>query len=140
MEERDWQKIATEIKNYQKIRTFLVFFCYIFIVFALLFYVAQFSLNNNKIHIVRKSNQNSIFAKKTMLNPSLKFAYDANKIMSIKAQEAFYKKDAETILKEVSAEAEIGNITAGTLTIQDSGDYLVFSNNPILIINQYNYE
>ena len=140
MEERDWQKIATEIKNYQKIRTFLVFFCYIFIVFALLFYVVQFSLNNNKIHIVRKSNQNSIFAKKTMLNPSLKFAYDDNKIMSIKAQEAFYKKDAETILKQVSAEAEIGDITAGKLTIQDSGDYLVFSDNPILIINQYNYE
>jgi len=140
MEERDWQKIVTEIKNYQKIRAFLVFFCYIFIIFALLFYVVQFSLNNNKIHIVRKSNQNSISAKKTMLNPSLKLAYDTNKIMSIKAQEAFYKKDAETILKQVSAEAEIGDITAGKLTIQDSGDYLVFSDNPILIINQYNYE
>ena len=140
MEERDWQKIVTEIKNYQKIQAFLVFFCYIFIVFALLFYVVQFSLNNNKIHIVRKSNQNSLYAKKTMLNPSLKFAYDTNKIMSIKAQEAFYKKDAETILKQVSAEAEIGDITAGKLTTQDSGNYLVFSDNPILIINQYNYE
>ena len=60
--------------------------------------------------------------------------------MLIKAKQAFYKKDAETTLQQVFAESEIGNITAGQLVIYDSGNYLVFSDNPVLILNQHNYE
>jgi len=140
MEERDWQKIIAEIKKYQKIRFFMITFCYTFIICALLFYVVQFFTKSDKIHIIKKSNQNSEISEKTMLNPSLKFAYEENKIMLIKAKQAFYKKDAETTLQQVFAESEIGNITAGKLIIHDSGNYLVFSNNPVLILNQHNYE
>ncbi len=140
MEERDWQTIIVEIKKYQKCRIFMVVFCYTFIVCALLFYMTQFFAQNDKIHIINKSNKNNQISEKIMLNPSLKFAYEENKIMLIKAKQALYKKDAETTLQQVFAESEIGNITAGKLVIHDSGDYLVFSDNPILIINQYNYE
>ncbi len=140
MEERDWQKIIAEIKKYQKIRIFMIVFCYTFIVCSLLFYIMQFFAGNDKIHIIKKSSQNSEIAEKIMLNPSLKFAYEENKIMLIKAQQALYKKDSETTLQQVFAESEMGNITAGKLIIHDAGDYLVFSDNPVLIINQYNYE
>ncbi len=141
MEERDWQKIIADIKKYQKIRFFMITFCYAFIICALLFYIVQFFIKSDKIHIIKKSNQkNSEISEKTMLNPSLKFAYEENKIMLIKAKQAFYKKDAETTLQQVFAESEIGNITAGQLVIYDSGNYLVFSDNPVLILNQHNYE
>jgi hypothetical protein len=140
MEDRDWQKIMTEIKKYQKIRIFMIFLCYTFIICALLFYIIQFFAKNDKIHIINKSNQNSQISEKIMLNPSLKFAYEENKIMLIKAKQALYKKDAETTLQQVFAESEIGNITAGKLVIHDAGNYLIFSENPMLIINQYNYE
>jgi hypothetical protein len=140
MVERDWQKIINEIQYYQKIHNFLVFFCYAFIVFAIIFYIVQFSVNNNKIQIVRKSNQDNLSTKKIMLEPRLNFAYDENKIMFVKAHQALYEKDAETILKQVFAEAEIGNITAGELIIKDSGNELVFSDHPVLILNQNSYE
>jgi hypothetical protein len=37
---------------------------------------------------------------------------------------------------DVFAEGKIGKITAGELEITESGDHMVFTKNPVLILNQ----
>ena len=50
--------------------------------------------------------------------------------------EVHHKDENEAILYDVFAEGDIGKITAGELQINQDGDHLVFTKNPILILNK----
>ena len=71
-----------------------------------------------------------------MTNPRIKFQHDNNQVYHIQAKKAFHKNDQEALLQDVFASGDIGNITAGELKIDEEGNHLVFSHNPVLILNK----
>ena len=71
-----------------------------------------------------------------MVNPRINFQYNQDQIYSIRAKKAFHKNNSEAVLQDVFATGEIGNISAGELKIEEDGNRLIFSNNPVLILNQ----
>ena len=71
-----------------------------------------------------------------MTNPRIKFEHGDAQVYHIQAKKAFHKNNQEAILYDVFATGEIGNITAGELEIDEKGDHLIFTKNPILILNK----
>ena len=70
------------------------------------------------------------------MNPRIKFQYSDNQIYNIRAKKAFHKDESEVILYDVFAKGDLGNITSGQLKIDEAGDHLVFTKNPVLILKQ----
>ena len=75
-----------------------------------------------------------------MINPRIKFQYTEDQIYTIKAKRAVHKDEQEVTLYDVYATGEAGNITAGQLVINDEGNHLVFTQNPVLILNKTEHE
>ena len=71
-----------------------------------------------------------------MINPRIKLQYSENQVYAIKAKKAVHQDDQEVTLFDVFAAGEAGNITSGKLVINDNGDHLVFTQNPVLILNK----
>jgi len=136
MNHKDLRNIIKEIKRYQQIRAFLIFICYSFLVFAFIFYIFEFLQQRNIVQIVRNANS-VINNEKNISKPWINFEYEPNKILFIKADSALYKNDNEIILQNVFAKGDVGEISSGNLFIANEGKDLTFSENPVLIINQY---
>ncbi len=134
----DHEKIIKLFYSHLRIKNFITFLCYFLIVGGVLIYVFYGFRQSNKIKIVRKIQDNSASyqTEKTMTNPSIKFEHGNQEVYHIKAKKAFHKNDREAILYDVFATGEIGNITAGELEISEQGDHLIFTKNPILILNK----
>jgi hypothetical protein len=73
---------------------------------------------------------------KIMTNPRIKLQYGQGQLYNIQAKEAFHEDEDEVFLYDVFATGKIGNITSGQLKIYNSGDHLIFTKNPILILNK----
>ena len=71
-----------------------------------------------------------------MTNPRIKFQYNDSQVYQIQAKKAFHQDNEEALLYDVFATGEIGNITAGELKIDEEGNHLVFTKNPVLILNK----
>ena len=69
-------------------------------------------------------------------SPDVVVKGDDGKTYTIKAKKAFHLNDEEVALQEVFANSEIGTISAGELQIKDEGNHLIFSKNPVLILNK----
>jgi hypothetical protein len=104
-------------------------------VFIYVFYALN---QGNAIKIARdyKKNPEEYKTEKIMTNPRINFQYNDDQVYYIKAKKAFHKDDQEAVLYDVFATGEIGNITAGELKIDEEGNHLVFSKNPVLILNK----
>jgi hypothetical protein len=131
------EKILQSINLHIKIKKYLSFFAYFFIVsgvFIYAFYAINSPNKNFKIVFDYKKDPTQFKTEKTMTNPRMKFHYDGDKIYNITAKSASHEDEAEIVLQDVYVVADIGNITAGELKIDDDGNHLIFSKNPVLIL------
>ncbi len=126
-----------------KVKKYLTILCY-FLIIAGIFVYIFYALNkdNQKYKLVSdyQKNPEKYQVEKIMINPRIKFQYTENQIYTIKAKKAAHKDDEEVTLFDVYATGEAGNITAGKLVINDEGNHLVFSQNPVLILNKTDNE
>jgi len=131
--------IIKRINFHQKIKKYLTivsYFCIIVGFFIYIFYAVN--KNTQKYQLVSdyKKNPEKFKTEKIMTNPRIRFQYNENQIYTIKAKKAVHKDDQEVTLFDVFATGEVGNITSGKLVINDDSNHLVFTQNPVLILNK----
>jgi len=134
------KKTLESFKAHLKTKEIITKLCYVILVLGALTY-AFFAIDKGKtIKIVNdfKKNQKKYKIEKIMTNPRMQFQYDNNQIYHIKAKKAVHKDNTEAVMYDVFATGKLGNITAGELEIDENGDHLVFTKNPILILNKTN--
>lgn len=127
------------IKKHVWIRKYLTQICYLFIiggVFVYIFYAVV--KNNEKFKLVAQygADPEKYKTEKIMVNPRIKYLHSDNKLYDIVAKKAVHKDEEEVVLYDVKATGEVGSITAGELNVSDNGDHLVFTKNPVLILNK----
>jgi hypothetical protein len=108
------------------------------IIFSLTLYLSNFFKKKQVVRIVNQINdyEKTINAEKIMINPRITIKHDDGKTYSIKAKKAYHLNEEEVALQEVFANSDIGKISAGELQIKDEGNHLIFSKNPVLILNK----
>jgi len=132
------QKTLEVFNSHLRIRNALTKLCYASIVLGLFIYVFYAFNQSRTIKIVTDYAKGikEYKTEKIMTNPRIKFQYNDTQVYNIRAKKAFHKDENEALLYDVFAEGDIGKITAGELKIDQEGDHLVFTKNPILILNQ----
>ncbi len=138
MDERTLQVLKL-IQSHSKIKNYLTILCYFAIISGIFVYVIHaMSKNNHVVKLVKQYNENSDNYKieKIMTNPRMIFQHDDGQLYNIKAKKAHHLDQDEVILYDVFATGNIGNITAGELEVKDKGNHLIFTQNPVLILNR----
>lgn len=133
--------ILKTIKSHSRIKQYLTVLCYILIVGGILFYIIDaINKTNHTIKLVNdyKNKPKEFKATKTMINPSIDYQYNENEVYHIQAAKAYHESDQEVIMYDISAKGKIGNIEAGKLEIKEKGERLIFTDNPVLILNETN--
>ena len=130
--------ILNRINLHLKIRRYLTVSSYFLIIGGFLVY-AFYAINSRnaqyKLVSDYKENPQHYTMEKIMTNPRIKFQYNDNQIYEIEAKKAVHKNDEEVTLYDVYGVGDIGNISAGELQIDEQGDHLVFTQSPVLILN-----
>lgn len=133
-------KTLKEFRLHKQIKRILTKICYGLILGGIFVYIFYGFNGKNSVKIINdyKANRKNFTIEKVMTNPHIKLQYDDSQIYDIQALKAINtdKEDGEMLLFDVFADGDLGKITAGELKIDDSGDHLVFTKNPILILNQ----
>jgi hypothetical protein len=126
------------IDSQHKIKKFLTISCYLLIVGGFFVYVFYGFKKSNAIKLVkdRAESLKDYKTEKIMTNPRIKIQHENGNIYDIRAKKALHENEQEVIMYDVFAEGKIGKITAGELEITESGDHMVFTKNPVLILNQ----
>lgn len=122
-----------------KVKKYITILCYFFIaagIFIYVFYALNKDTQKYKLVSDYQKNPEKYQIEKIMINPRIKFQYTEDQIYAIKAKRAVHKDEQEVTLYDVYAAGEAGNITAGQLVINDEGNHLVFTQNPVLILNK----
>lgn len=134
------KKVLKLIKSHSRIKNFLLILSYLLIIGGIFSYVFYAFNQSHTIKLVNefKQNERQFKSEKIMTNPRIKFQYNDDQTYQIRAKQAFHRDEQEVILYDVFATGEIGNISAGELKINEEGNHLVFSQNPILILNESN--
>lgn len=132
------EEVLKLFQSHSRIRNFLTILCYVLIVGGLFVYVF-YAFNQSqtvKLVVKYKESPKEFQTEKIMMNPRMNFEHKDGQIFHIKAKKAFHKDNQEMVLYDVSSDGEIGQISAGELKISESGDHLVFSNNPVVILRK----
>lgn len=133
-------KTLKEFRLHSQIKRVLTKICYGLILGGIFIYIFYGFSGKNSVKIINdyKANRKNFTTEKVMTNPHIKLQYDDSQIYDIQALKAINsdKENGEMLLFDVFADGDLGKITAGELKIDDSGDHLVFTKNPILILNQ----
>jgi hypothetical protein len=108
----------------------LLLFC--FAIFA--FYIFNNPQKRYKIVTDYKEGKKNIKSEKVMINPTIDFKYDDSQIFTIEAKKASHTDRSSITMYDVNAKGDIGTITAGKVEVNQKGDRLIFSKNPVLII------
>lgn len=132
------EQLLKILKSQHKIRSLLTILCYALIIGGLFVYVFYAFNQSRTIKLVKKHAENikEYETEKIMTNPRMKLQHSDQNIYNINAKKAFHKNQEEVILYDVFAEGAIGKITAGELEVSEEGNHLVFTKNPVLILNQ----
>jgi hypothetical protein len=132
------EEVLKLIKSQTKIRHLLTTLCYLMIVGGILVYVYYAVNKTDTIKLVKDKADNisEYKTEKIMTNPRIKLQHNDGSIYDIKAKKAFHQTESEVILYDVFAEGNLGKITAGELEVSESGDHLIFTKNPVLILNR----
>ncbi len=132
------QKTLKIFHSHHRIKRFLTNLCYAMIIGGLFIYIFYAFTHSRTIKLVTEYEKGikEYKTEKIMTNPRIKFQYSDNQIYNIRAKKALHKDESEALLYDVFAEGDIGKITAGELKIDENGDHLVFTENPILILNK----
>ena len=135
--DRNIKQVLVGIQRYGKIKKFLTILCYLVIIFGVMLYIFHGLSNQNNIKFINdlNSNKDNYLSEKIMTNPKIILQYNHYDIYNIKASKAMHKSNNEIILEDVFAEGNIGKITSGQLKISEDGNQLVFTKNPVLILN-----
>ncbi len=133
------EQVLQLIQSYARTKKLLTIICYAAIIIGILNYVFHAFDKSQVIRLVNEYQKNSdkYETEKIMTNPSIKLQHQGSEIYYIKAKKAIHsdnKQDA--VLYDVFATSVTGNITAGELKISENGDRLVFTKNPVLILNK----
>lgn len=132
------EQVLKLINSHIRIKNFLTILCYCLIFGGLFIYVFHAFDRNKTIKLVSqyKENQQNYKSEKIMTNPRINLQYNDTQIYHIQAKKAYHKDEQQVTLQDVFAEGDIGNITSGELKVDEDGNHLVFSKNPILILNK----
>lgn len=133
------KEILKTIDSHSKIKQYLTILCYVLIASGVLYYVVDgVNKTNHNIKLVNdfKKKPKEFKSTKTMVNPSIDYQYNENEIYHIKAAKAYHENEQEVSMYEVTADGKIGNITARKLEIKEKGERLIFTDNPVLILNE----
>lgn len=132
------EQILKLIHSHSRIKNFLTILCYCLIVGGLLIYVFYAFNQSRTIKLVNqfKENPENYKVEKIMTNPRIKLQYNDTQVYDISAKKALHKNENNATLYDVFATGDIGNITAGELEISEDGNRLVFTKNPVLILNK----
>jgi len=131
------------INLYVKIKKYLTILCYFLIVsgiFVYIFYAINKTTQQYKLVTDYQKDPTKFQIEKIMINPRIKFQHTEDQLYTIKAKRAIHKDEQEVTLFDVYATGEAGNITSGKLVINDNGNHLVFTQNPVLILNKTEHE
>lgn len=126
-----------------KVKKYLITLCYGLIIigiFIYIFYAINKPHQQYKLVNDYQKNPEKFQVEKIMVNPRIKFQYTPDEIYDIRAKKAVHKNDQEVTLFDVYAAGVAGNIVAGQLIVNDNGDHLVFSQNPVLILNKTDHD
>jgi hypothetical protein len=131
------EQILKLFKSHLRIKNFLITLCYFMIIGGIFVYIFYAFNRSHTIKLVNQFSKNpkAYEMEKIMTNPRIKFQYNETQVYHIKAKKAFHKNEREAVMQDVFATGDIGNISAGKLEIDEEGNHLVFSQNPILILN-----
>lgn len=132
------EEILKLFYSHLRIKNFLTILCYCLIVSGIFVYIFYAFNQSRAIKLVNdyREKPTSYQTEKVMVNPRIKFEHGDSQIYQIQAKKAFHKNNNEAVLHDVFATGEIGNITAGELEIDEKGDHLIFTKNPVLILNK----
>lgn len=130
-------EVLKKIKLYGKIKNYLTTISYLVIVIGVMVYIFHSLEQKNNLKIINnfEGKKDSLQTEKVMANPRIILQYNQGEIYNIKAKKAFHKSANEIILNEVFAEGDIGKISAGELKISEDGNQMIFTKNPVLILN-----
>jgi hypothetical protein len=131
------EQILKLFKSHLRIKNFLITLCYFMIIGGIFVYIFYAFNRSHTIKLVNQFSKNpkAYEMEKIMTNPRIKFQYNETQVYHIKAKKAFHKNEREAVMQDVFATGDIGNISAGKLEIDEEGNHLVFSQNPVLILN-----
>ena len=131
------RKALKTFDSHSRIQNLITFVCYLSIFTGISIYVFHALNQNNAVKLVSKIKDHKNYKiEKIMTNPRIKFQYNDGQTYNIEAKKAFHKDNQDVNLQDVFATGDIGNITAGELQISEEGDRLVFTKNPVLILNK----
>ncbi len=132
------EQILKLFQSHLRIKNFLTTLCYCMIIGGIFVYIFYAFNRSRTIKLVNQFNKDpkAYEAEKIMTNPRIKFQYNETQVYHIKAKKAFHKNEQEAVMQDVFATGDIGNITAGKLEIDEDGNHLVFTQNPVLILNK----
>ena len=132
------EQVLKLIKTHLRIKNYLITICYGLIIFGLFVYIFSALNQSRTIKIINqyKENPDDFKIEKIMTNPRLDFQYNATQVYHIQAKKAVHADNQAAIMYDVFATGDIGNITAGELKIEEEGDHLIFTKNPVLILNK----
>ncbi len=132
------QKILKVFQAQIRIKNFVTVICYLIIIGGVFSYIF-FSLSYKKDLKIASNYKDKIKdfkVEKVITNPRINFQYNEEQNYYISAKKASHNGEEEAVLFDVFAEGDLGKIMAGELEIKERGDHLVFSKNPILILNK----
>lgn len=131
-------KTLKKFKFHSRIKRLLTKICYGLILGGIFVYIFYGVNKVDNVKIVRdfKENPQNFSSEKIMTNPRIKLMHNDGEIYDIRATQASHRDENEVILQNVFATGNIGKITAGELKIDESGNHLVFTKSPILILNK----
>ena len=134
-------KIASAIRKIrlqQKISriSIVIGFVVIFISINILLNQGLFN-ENNEITVINKYNQQiqKFDSEKVMINPNILISDENGDYYKISAKQAASSNLEDFYLENVELTGKIGKISAGSLNISDNGNLLIFSKNPVIIID-----
>ncbi len=99
-----------------------------------LFYIFNNPQKRYKIVSDYKDGKKNIKSEKIMINPTINFKYDDGQVFKIKAKKASHTDRSNITMYDVNADGDIGSIKAGKVEVNQKGDRLIFSQNPVLVI------
>ena len=131
-------EIKIAINNFKKNYLFKKIYSNIFILIILIsiiYFIANLFEAKKKFTIINQIKNPEFKTEKIMINPSITIVHDDNKIYKVTGSKAVNINNEDILINDVILDSKVLSINAGELKIQDNANHLIFSKNPILILN-----
>lgn len=129
--------VLKKIAIHQLLKKFSIYSSYALIAIGIAifaFYIFNNPQKRYKLVNDYKEGKKGVVSEKIMINPTINFEYDDSQIFKIKARKASHVDQNNVTMYDVNAKGDIGSIVSGKLDINENGDRLIFTKNPVLTI------